>query len=120
MSKYVPPHLRPKQESAAAAAAAAPAAPAPKRRGIHFPSNVSGLRSHNEHWHRFQVNGHENAPTRSMKAMQQSRSLASRHISRRSKTRKSALKGKKSHAKRATRSASPKRLHRQTRKVKSA
>jgi len=117
MSKYVPPHLRPKQESSAASAAAAAA---PKRRGIHFPSNVSGLRSQNEHWYRFQVNGHENAPTRSMKAMQQSRSLASRRISSRRKTRKSTLKGKKSHAKRATRSASPKRLRRQTRKVKSA
>jgi hypothetical protein len=55
-----------------------------------------------------------------MKAMQQSRSLASRRISSRRKTRKSTLKGKKSHAKRATRSASPKRLRRQTRKVKSA
>ena len=113
MPGYVPPHLRPGYVPAAPK----PVAPqVPKKRGAHFKSNVSGLRSENERWHRFTIKNGVKTPTRTEKAATVSKALSRRKV--RTVKAKSAVKGTRK-AKRATKSASPKRLPKKKRTVKS-
>ena len=103
MPAYVPPHLRPGYKSQVAAEAAAP-----KRRGVHFKSNVSGLPSHNIRWHRYNKTPARSPTAAEKKAMKYN--LSRRKVL--TKKRKSALKGTKRNIRR-TRSNSPKkRTHR--------
>ena len=105
MPGYVPPHLRPGYVPSAPK----PAVPAlPKKRGIHFKSNVSGLRSENERWHRFTIKNGVKTPTRAERATSVSKRLSKRKV--RTVKAKSIVKGLRRTAKRATKSASPKRL----------
>ena len=112
MPAYVPPHLRPGY---------VPAAPVvieqkPKRRGAHFKSNVSGLRSQNEQWHRFTIKNGVKTPTRAERATSVSKALSKRKV-RKTKV-KGIVKGTRK-VKRVTKSASPKRLPKKKYTVKS-
>jgi len=113
MPPYVPPHLRPGFKPA-------PKPEKPKGQKIHFKSNVSGLRSENERWHRFvvRINGDAGkATTRSEKAKHQSNALTRRKI-RVTPYPKPIVKGtRKAH--RRVKSASPKRLKKKKHTVKS-
>ena len=113
MPGYVPPHLRPGYVPSAPK----PVAPqGPKKRGIHFKSNVSGLRSENERWHRFTIKNGVKTPTRKERAISASKALSKRKV--RTVKAKSAVKGTRK-AKRATKSASPKRLPKRKHTMKS-
>ena len=96
--KYVPPHLR------TGYVAPAPVLTIPvKPRGVHFRSNITGMRTHNEQWRRHKT------PTRSPTAAEKKRlkyNLSKRVL--RKTARKSALKGKRQ-TKRQTRSQSPRK-----------
>jgi hypothetical protein len=90
--------------------------PAKKEGGIHFKSNVSGLRSENERWHRFTIKNGVKTPTRKERAISASKALSKRKV--RTVKAKSAVKGTRK-AKRATKSASPKRLPKRKHTMKS-
>jgi hypothetical protein len=102
MPAYVPPHLRPGYKAVAAAEAKAVAGP--RRRGVHFKSNVSGLPSHNIRWHRYNKTPARSPTSAEKKALKYN--LSRRKVL--TKKRKSALKGKKRTV-RKTRSNSPKK-----------
>ena len=107
--KYIPPHLRPKKNSNVPQ----PKIEVVKRRGVHFKSNATMLRSHNETWHRYTVK--EKNMSRSEKAVLQSKKLRRRTL-RNTPYIKSALKkpGKKT---RKIRSLSPTRKSPKKRRV---
>jgi hypothetical protein len=111
MPGYVPPHLRPGY--------VAPA-PKPKRRGVHYVSNVSGHEENNVKVRRIKLNHHPRSLTRAEKAAAQSR-LLSRRVVKPHAQRKPALKTAKAKAKakRNTHSANPSKNRRITRKAKS-
>jgi len=110
MPGYVPPHLRPGY---------VPPAPKPKRRGVHYVSNVSGHEENNVKVRRIKLNNNPRSLTRAEKAAAQSRLLSRRVVKARAPTRKPALKTAKAKAKRNTRSASPAKQGRVSRKAKS-
>ena len=113
MPGYVPPHLRPGYVPSAPKPVAAPV---PRKRGAHFKSNVSGLRSQNERWHRFTIKNGVKTPTRAERATSVSKALSKRKI-RKTKA-KGIVKGTRK-VKRTTKSASPKRLPKKKYTVKS-
>jgi hypothetical protein len=115
MPAYIPPHLRPGYQAQVEAAQAKAEEVGPKRRGVHFKSNISGLPSHNIRWHRYNKTPARSPTAAEKKAMKYN--LSARRLT--SKKRKSALKGTK-RAVRRTRSNSPKRKTHKRRKVKSA
>jgi hypothetical protein len=84
--KYIPPHLRPNYNPIKLNK---PKVEVVKRRGVHFKSNTTMLRSQNEKWHRYTVN--EKNITRSEKAAIQSKKLT-RRVLRKTPHIKSALK----------------------------
>jgi hypothetical protein len=114
MPAYVPPHLRPNYKSTVSPP---PVKIVPKRRGIHFKSNISGLRGENEKWHRFTVKENNYVPTRAEIARKHSRKIASRKVLKTPKL-KSAIKGTRK-VKRHIRTASPKRLQKKRKTLKS-
>jgi hypothetical protein len=103
MPAYVPPHLRPGYVKPVAVEQVAKVV-APRRRGVHFKSNNTGLPSHNQTWFRY-----NKTPARSPTLAE--KKVLKYNLSRRKftdKKRKSALKGTKRNARR-TRSNSPKK-----------
>ena len=113
MPSYVPPHMRPGYKPSQ------PAAAVTKRRGVHFQSNKTGLRSTDEQWHRFAgVMANLPPPTRAETAAAVSRSLSRRTVKAKPTLRKSALKTR-GRTVRQTRSATPKRSKAHTVRAKS-
>ena len=92
--KYVPPHLR--------RAGLLVAPPEQKKRGVKWPSNVTGDPTLNVKHHRYTIKT-KRTPTRAEKAKEQSRRLARRVLRPNAHTRKGLIKGQK--AKRHVRSA---------------
>jgi len=97
---YIPPHLRPGYTPTVRAQ------PAPRRRGVHFKSNNTGLPTHNLTMHRY----NKNAPHPTMRQIIRTRLLSKSKL-------KSAIKGKTN--KRRAKSANPERRVHVTRKAKS-
>ena len=113
MPAYVPPHLRPGYVKPIAVEALAEVA-APRRRGVHFKSNNTGLPSHNQSWFRYNKTPARSPTTAEKKAMKYN--LSRRKVA--TKKRKSALKGTKRNVRR-TRSNSPKKRTHRRKTVKS-
>jgi hypothetical protein len=112
MPQYVPPHLRPGYKAEPKAVAEEPKA---ERRGVHFKSNISGLPSHNQRWHRYNKTPARSPTSAEKKALKYN--LSRRKVL--TKKRKSALKGTKRAARR-TRSNSPKKHTHKRKTVRSA
>lgn len=108
---YIPPHLRPNYKSNISKVVILK----PKRRGVHFKSDISGLRTHDEKWHRYTIkNNNENKPLR--KPISLSKKLAIRKL--RKTPIKSILKHKKTRTTRKILSADKQKAKRKHRTIK--
>ena len=105
MPGYIPPHLRPNYKPVVKEPIK------PKPRGVHYKSNMSGLRTHNEKWHRYSLKKLSPNKPKHLKK------LGSRKL--RKSPIKSILKGKKKQQTRKIASANRIKPKRKNRTIKS-